>query len=47
MQPTCCLEEKAEALCKELGVPLYVPPPELCTDNGAMIAAAGFSNTSA
>ncbi|MFA6654222.1 MAG: tRNA (adenosine(37)-N6)-threonylcarbamoyltransferase complex transferase subunit TsaD [Bacillota bacterium] len=36
------LRREAEALCKELGVPLYVPPPELCTDNGAMIAAAGF-----
>jgi N6-L-threonylcarbamoyladenine synthase len=26
-----------------LGLPLLVPPPEWCTDNGAMIgAAAGF-----
>ncbi len=25
----------------ELGVPLLVPPPELCTDNAAMIAYAG------
>lgn len=23
-------------------MPLHVPPPSLCTDNGAMIAAAGF-----
>lgn len=26
-----------------LGVPLVVPPPELCTDNAAMIAAAGLA----
>jgi len=26
----------------ELRIKLHVPPPELCTDNGAMIAAAGF-----
>jgi N6-L-threonylcarbamoyladenine synthase len=25
-----------------LPVPLYVPPPEFCVDNGAMIAAAAF-----
>jgi N6-L-threonylcarbamoyladenine synthase len=24
----------------ELGVPVHVPPPELCTDNAAMIASA-------
>lgn len=28
--------------CKELGVKLHVPPPYLCTDNGAMIAARAF-----
>ena len=29
---------------KSLGedIKLYVPPPELCTDNAAMIASAGF-----
>ncbi|MBA2439854.1 MAG: tRNA (adenosine(37)-N6)-threonylcarbamoyltransferase complex transferase subunit TsaD [Thermoleophilaceae bacterium] len=27
-------------LCGELGVGLWIPPPELCTDNAAMIAAA-------
>lgn len=28
------------ARCDSVGVPLLVPPPELCTDNAAMIAAA-------
>jgi len=36
------LRREAELLCDRLGVPLYIPPIELCTDNGAMIAAAGF-----
>jgi len=26
----------------EAGVPVCYPPPRLCTDNAAMIAAAGF-----
>ena len=30
------LRERALAL----GVPVHVPPPELCTDNAAMIASA-------
>ncbi len=30
------------ARSKELGIKLHVPPPSLCTDNGAMIAAAAF-----
>lgn len=34
------LRATAEELCAGLGVELYVPPPELCTDNAAMIAAA-------
>jgi N6-L-threonylcarbamoyladenine synthase len=29
------------AMCEARGVTLYVPPIALCTDNGAMIAAAG------
>ena len=34
------LREAAAELCAGLGVGLHVPPPELCTDNAAMIAAA-------
>lgn len=30
-------------LAGELGIPVTMPPFELCVDNGAMIAAAGFS----
>ena len=28
--------------CGEAGLPLIMPPPKLCTDNGAMIAWAGI-----
>ena len=28
---------------RHLGIPVLIPPPELCTDNAAMIAAAGAS----
>ncbi|MGI5472637.1 tRNA (adenosine(37)-N6)-threonylcarbamoyltransferase complex transferase subunit TsaD [Streptomyces sp. CA-132043] len=31
----------AEERCRAAGVALRVPPPRLCTDNGAMIAAVG------
>ncbi|MGI8944939.1 MAG: tRNA (adenosine(37)-N6)-threonylcarbamoyltransferase complex transferase subunit TsaD [Thermoleophilaceae bacterium] len=34
------LRETVAELCSELGVRLSIPPPELCTDNAAMIAAA-------
>ena len=34
-------EAMTEALAG-LNIPLYVPPPALCTDNAAMIAAAGY-----
>jgi N6-L-threonylcarbamoyladenine synthase len=34
------LRAAAEELCQELGVRLWIPPRELCTDNAAMIAAA-------
>jgi len=33
-------ERLRDAVCAE--APLFVPPPALCTDNGAMIAAAGY-----
>lgn len=35
------LRAALEARFKELGIPLYIPPLSLCTDNAAMIAAAG------
>jgi N6-L-threonylcarbamoyladenine synthase len=31
-----------EEIAKRIGVPLRVPPPKLCIDNGAMIGAAAF-----
>jgi len=35
------LRAEAARVSARAGVPLYIPPRELCTDNGAMIAAAG------
>ncbi|KRT78001.1 MAG: O-sialoglycoprotein endopeptidase, O-sialoglycoprotein endopeptidase [Armatimonadetes bacterium CSP1-3] len=35
------LRQRAEAEAARRGLPLLVPPPILCTDNAAMIAAAG------
>jgi N6-L-threonylcarbamoyladenine synthase len=35
------LRTKMEEACKVEGIDLFVPSPRLCTDNGAMIAAAG------
>lgn len=35
------LRDQAKALCDRLGLALAVPAPKYCTDNGAMIAAAG------
>ena len=35
------LKAEMERSCAENGVRLVIPPPELCTDNAAMIAAAG------
>ncbi|GGA63490.1 hypothetical protein GCM10011490_12640 [Pseudoclavibacter endophyticus] len=35
------VRELAEERCAEAGIELRVPPLRLCTDNGAMIAAAG------
>jgi N6-L-threonylcarbamoyladenine synthase len=36
-----CLRERLAGEADELRVPLIVPRPGLCTDNGAMIGAAG------
>jgi N6-L-threonylcarbamoyladenine synthase len=38
------LRREAQVLAARLGLPLYVPPVALSTDNAAMIAAAGFIN---
>lgn len=35
------VREKIGALGRELGIPVTIPPPDLCTDNAVMIAAAG------
>ncbi|MCK4301507.1 MAG: tRNA (adenosine(37)-N6)-threonylcarbamoyltransferase complex transferase subunit TsaD [candidate division Zixibacteria bacterium] len=35
------LREKMQKTCDQIDIRLVFPPPELCTDNGAMIAAAG------
>lgn len=37
------LRTSLTAMFEELGIPFYVPPIALCTDNAAMIAAAGDS----
>ena len=36
------LRRRMTALCEELGVPLYLPRLDLCTDNGAMIGSAAY-----
>lgn len=36
------LQERMRAACQAAGLRLTVPPPSLCTDNAAMIAAAAF-----
>ncbi len=36
------LRRRFERLCGELGVPLFMPRPDLCTDNGAMIGSAAY-----
>ncbi len=36
------LRERLQARCEAEGIPLVIPPLSLCTDNAAMIAAAGY-----
>jgi len=36
------LRERCQELLSRRGVVLHVPPPRLCTDNGAMIACTGY-----
>ncbi len=36
------LRARAAALADEVGVPVFLPPRDLCTDNAAMVAAAGW-----
>lgn len=36
------LRVQLEEMMSKRGIELYIPSPELCTDNGAMIAAAGY-----
>lgn len=36
------LRNAVKQACRERGISFYCPPPVLCTDNGAMIACAGY-----
>ena len=45
--PTRLLRAEAARAAEELGLPLFVPPIALSTDNAAMIGAAGFVNFAA
>jgi N6-L-threonylcarbamoyladenine synthase len=36
------LRERMQRACDEADIVLFYPPPVLCTDNGAMIAATGY-----
>ena len=36
------LRRRMTAMCEKLGVPLYMPRLDLCTDNGAMIGSAAY-----
>jgi len=38
------IRENFDKLGKELDIGIYYPEPDLCTDNAAMIAAAGYYN---
>jgi N6-L-threonylcarbamoyladenine synthase len=41
------LRARMEAACADAGLRLLIPSPALCTDNGAMIAAAGWNRLAA
>ncbi len=36
------LKQHAQTVCESLNLELFVPPPRRCTDNGSMIAYAGY-----
>ena len=38
------LRKELKARFNEIDIPLLIPPLNLCTDNAAMIAAAGYYN---
>ena len=37
------LRQRMEEEAVQRGLRLHLPPPRYCTDNGAMVAAAGYS----
>lgn len=41
------LREVAAERCAKAGIELHIPPPALCTDNGAMVAALGAAAVAA
>ncbi|MDR4507974.1 MAG: tRNA (adenosine(37)-N6)-threonylcarbamoyltransferase complex transferase subunit TsaD [Candidatus Brocadiaceae bacterium] len=36
------LRQRFEDVSKEVGIPVYYPPPKLCTDNAAMVAGLAY-----
>ena len=45
-QPVNLGRGRLAGLAEELGVSVHYPRPELCTDNGAMVAYAGYRRLS-